>query len=111
VTTALTIEVRELIDTLAAPHVGGHTCTNGWVHHRETCPVRATLDQITAITEHLEQRVHAAAHNPDTIDTIVVAMLSGTPLTDVPAEAADGWRVVARLGVEALAHHLDTTTN
>ena len=107
-TTALTITTRRILDRLAVPHSGGHTCTSGvWVPHRDLCSVREDINELIALTEHMENRVHEAAHTPGQVEVVASALLAETPLTELDPETAEAWRYIARSAIESLAYLLD----
>lgn len=99
------------LSELASPHRSGHQCNGTWHNpqagKRQKCPTLLSIEATAADVRQLHAQVHDAAHNPDQIDTVAEAMLSGTPLSELDPEVADGWRHVARLAVEALAADLD----
>lgn len=105
------LTATDLLDLLAIPHRGGHQCMGAtgrphWVPHRDICDTLTSLTTIGDTLTSISERTHAAAHDPEAVDAVVIGMLD-SPLADLPPEAAEGWRYLARQAIEALAHHLD----
>lgn len=102
------------LDTLTAPHLGGHRCTNGdWYNNlvgdRTPCPVFRDLGIVREQVEGLHAQVHEAAHDDEA--AMVVAM-GATGYYPDWVEALDdddraGMLMMGRMAVEALAAHLD----
>jgi hypothetical protein len=104
--------IYDRLDTLAGAHRSGHRCQDGqWYNPnagaRTPCPVSLSLAEVRQEVEAQHASVHEAAHDPETVEHVATAMLSGSPLGDLDPEQADGWRHLARLAIEALAEHLD----
>lgn len=99
------------LDTLAAPHRGGHRCTSGvWFNDnagdRLPCPVRRDLATVREQVEALHASVHEAAHDTDAAVAVAEGM-TGLTMADLDPESREGWTLAARMAVEALAAHLD----
>lgn len=99
------------IETLTAPHRGGHRCTSGDWHNdnvgdRLPCPVLAGLTTVREQVQALHEQVHNAAH--DTGAAVAVAEgMTGLVMAELHPEDREGWTLAARMAVEALAAHLD----
>ena len=100
------------IEAVAHQHRGGHRCQDGqWYNdnagNRVRCAVRDHLDTAANEVRALSQTVHNAAHDDAAVDAMV-AGLTSTPIDEMLGAVRDSWRIMVRLGLEALAHHLDT---
>ena len=109
------VNAHALLTTLDQPHRGGHHCPDTdsptargtWVPFREECGPRAAIRDLRAILDRIGEQVHAAAHDPASVDVVASAMLAGTPLAELSPEVAEGWRQMAHLAIEGLAAHLN----
>lgn len=108
------------LDVLAAPHQHGHHCedANGirrWfnpaVYPNERCTGLDAFDVLADPAQRPHNAVHALAHQPETVDHLAESMLAGTSLVTFNAEAAEGWRWMTHQVIEAIAQHLDPSTD
>jgi hypothetical protein len=107
-----------MLDLIATAHTPGHRCPvaftpdarmawfNPHAGDREKCPTLVSIETIRADVTTLHTQVHEAAHDIDLTRAVAAAMLS-TPFEELDAETGEGWIMMARLAIEALAARLD----
>jgi hypothetical protein len=111
----------DLLDTLEAPHLHGHSCVShfpgvdAWYNpgagRTGPCPTLTTLRDLRTHLAALTTQVHDAAHD-DAAAVAVAEGMTGLVMADLePEEAREGWVLTARLAIEALAAHLDPTVH
>lgn len=99
------------ITAAAAPHQGGHTCTDGkWYNPnagtRGPCPTIGHLRTAAEQVEKLHASVHEAAHDTPAAEHVAQSM-TGLVMTELNDEDREGWTRTARMAIEGLAEWLD----
>lgn len=98
-------------------HQGGHICADNsvsqprWFNDRAgtagACPTNRWLNEALVQVKLLHTQVHEAAHDDDTVTTVARGLLAGSDLSELGPEEREGWMMMARQGIEALAAELD----
>lgn len=107
--TNLTDPVAIAASELTTTHTGQHRCTNGHYYGAgdwTSCPTNAAVNLLVDTVTDTRQAPHTAVHDPDVIDLVAGAMLSG-PMHELDPEQQDAWRGLARLGLEEFCRLLD----
>jgi hypothetical protein len=90
-------------------HHGQHRCEDGNYYgpnEADNCPIQRTVRVLTDTIDAGRTMPHEAVHDPDVIDLVAGAMLSG-PLHELDLEQQEAWRMLARLGLEEFCRVLD----
>lgn len=96
-------------EALTGHHRGQHRCDDGRYYGPKQwaeCPMNKAAAVLSLAIIDERQRVHDAAHDDDAV-TAVAEGMTGFVMAELSEDDAHGWRLTARMAIEALAAHLD----